>query len=335
LCLGNLARNGRVRLDYRVALRHILGKVESLGQPYGFKQALEEHLASLAGEAGLSRATILAYQSDLNRAVSCFAGQGKHAWDQITTADIVSYLAGLRRSGLAASSQVRHFSSLRGIFRFLQSENKLPGRDPTQFAGKIHLWNRIPQVLSPTECLDLIQSPRGEGWKAKRDRALFSLLYGGGLRISEATGLERIDLTLDGETSELPGLLRVKGKGNKERLVPFGGIGRAYLRNWLEAGRQHLPQSNDWVLLSRGGNRLDRSTAFRLVQTAAQKAGIQQPVHPHMLRHSCATHLLAGGGDLRSVQEFLGHANLQTTERYTHVEVGELKAYHKLSHPRG
>ncbi len=293
-----------------------------------------EYLASLAGEVGLSPNTIAAYSHDLKTAALFFARRGISSWARISTQDVVAFLGHGRKGGLSGATLARRLASLRGFYRHWMAENRTLGKDPTRFPGSTRLWNRLPQILSPTQALDLIDAPRGRGWKPLRDRALLALLYGAGLRASECCDLSLDDLSLKAP-AHTPGLLRVSGKGGKERLVPFGGKGKDRLQQWIDEGRGALSPRGPWVLLSKSGKRLDRTTVFRLVREFAASSGIDRKIHPHILRHSCATHLLAGGGDLRSVQEFLGHADLRTTERYTHVEVEELHALHKLHHPRG
>ncbi len=299
------------------------------------QEELAEYLGLLAGEAGLAPATLCAYRSDLEDARAFFGARRIRTWRRLTPELVAAWLENLRRRGSAGATLARHLASLRGLFRFLRAEGRLPGRDPTRLPGRIHLWKKLPQVLSVEEALRLMDAPPEEGWRPLRDRALLALLYGGGLRASEACGLRISDLSLRPRGDPGPGLLRVAGKGGKERYVPFGGLARERVEAWLTLGRSTRPGRAPWVLLSRGGKRLDRVRAFRLVREWAAKAGLPADLHPHVLRHSCATHLLAGGGDLRSVQEFLGHADLRTTEIYTHVEVEELQALHRLHHPRG
>jgi integrase/recombinase XerD len=311
--------------------------VESTGQTpaAALKAELLEYFAALAGEAGLATNTIAAYRRDLLGAADALGNHGIESWQKVEADDLANLLADRRAAGSAPASQVRLLSSLRGYYKFLRTENRLPGRDPTLFGGKVHLWKRLPDVLGPEECLQLVDAPPKQGWKGLRDRALLALLYGGGLRVSEAIDLKLGDLSLEIAGPGAPAILRVTGKGNKERLVPFGGSALTRLSGWLEMGRPAFHAQESWVLLSKSGRRLDRSNAFRLVRDWARAIGLQKEIHPHTLRHSCATHLLLGGGDLRSVQEFLGHSDLRTTERYTHVEVDELQALHRLHHPRG
>lgn len=316
----------------------ILVAAETEGQPVPteMQARIDEYVGSLAAEAGLAPLTIQAYRRDLKRAAS-FLGQRKIlTWQDLGADDIADLLAVTRTDGLAPASQVRLLSSLRGLFRWLRAEEGLEGRDPTRVTGKIHLWNRLPNVLSQEDARLLIDAPDSGTWIGQRDRALLALLYGGGLRVSEAVGLKLDGLSLRAFAGDdAPGVLHVLGKGSKERLVPFGGIARDRLEHWLEDGRKTRKQGSRFALLSKSGRGLDRHRAFRIVRKYALEVGLDAYTHPHILRHSCATHLLLGGGDLRSVQEFLGHADLRTTERYTHLEVEQLQSYHKLHHPRG
>ncbi len=307
--------------------------------PAAFAPEIRAWIASVAGEAGRSPHTAAAYRRDLEKAARLLHAAGRAAWQEVTAEDLAGVLAAARRQGAAPASQARLLASLRGFYRFLQAEGRGPEQDPTRFAGRVRLWRRLPEVLSPEEARALLDAPPAEDWKGQRDRALLALLYGGGLRVSEACGLHLGDLSLRaGARPEEPGLIRILGKGGRERLVPFGGLARERVETWLREGRPtrtaRTAERPPWVLLSRSGRALDRHRAWSLVREHARRAGIRRPLHPHILRHSCATHLLAGGGDLRSVQEFLGHADLRTTERYTHVEVDELRALHRLHHPR-
>lgn len=295
-----------------------------------------EYLAALAAEAGLAPNTLAAYRRDLARAQDLLGAAGLRRWEDLTPDRLARLLADLRAKGMAPATIQRLLSTLRGFFRWLRSEGRLDGRDPTRTGARLRLWDRLPEVLAPEEALALMRAPRGSGWRALRDRALLALLYGGGLRVSEACGLRMADLSLRAHPgATAAGVLRVIGKGSKERLVPFGGAARAALEAWLAEGRPGLAGGSDSVLLTKSGAALDRHQAFRIVRAAARVAGIARPIHPHTLRHSCATHLLLGGGDLRAVQEYLGHADLRTTERYVHVDAEQLQALHRLHHPRG
>lgn len=295
-----------------------------------------EYLANLAGERALAANTIAAYRQDLSQAIAFFAGLGRCRWEQISGKDLADFLADLQLQGKAPTTQARLLSSLRGLYRFFRDQGENPGRDPTQLAGRIRLWRTLPDILSPEQALQVLHAPSRQTWQGLRDRALLALLYGGGLRVSEACGLRLEDLNLELDSSHC--VLRVTGKGQKERLVPFEGGGRLAVEDWLQEGRPTRAlkpaKRPPWVLLSRTGKQLDRVRAFRIVRHWAVQCGLPASLHPHVLRHSCATHLLAGGGDLRGVQEFLGHTDLSTTERYTHVDVEDLRAEHRRLHPR-
>ncbi|MDP6964089.1 MAG: tyrosine-type recombinase/integrase [Planctomycetota bacterium] len=295
---------------------------------------IADYLASQAAEAGLARSTITAYRQDLARCATFLASSGVGDWSEIGPNTVVDLLASCSKDQLAPASQVRLLSSLRGFLKWHRAEFSVIGRDPLRTIGKIHLWKNLPQILSPDDSMALLDAPNPDSWLGVRDRALLSLLYGGGLRVSEAINLKKGDVNLTLATADRPGVMRVTGKGNKERLVPLGGIAAQRVEEWMELRSNKFisPQPN--LLLSKSGRSLDRHYAYRSVRKYALKANISQDVHPHILRHSCATHLLLGGGDLRSVQEFLGHADLRTTEHYTHVEVDELQNMHKLHHPR-
>ena len=311
---------------------------DSTGQfpPSPMDDRVAEYLGSLAAEAGLAVHTMAAYRRDLRRASSFFETRKLLDWKKLEPNHLAELMASARADGLAPASQVRLLSSLRGFFRWLRAEEGLEGRDPTRVSGKIHLWQRLPEILTPEEARTLLDQPSANTWIGQRDRALLALLYGGGLRVSEAIGVCLGDLHLSmAKDDGTPGMLQVRGKGNKERLVPYGGVARERLDVWLEDGRKTREGDSNNVLLSKSGKPLDRHRAFRIVRDHAVACGLSAHMHPHILRHSCATHLLIGGGDLRSVQEFLGHADLRTTERYTHLEVEQLQAYHKLHHPRG
>ncbi|MFT7517502.1 MAG: integrase/recombinase XerD [Myxococcota bacterium] len=302
--------------------------------PAQLSAIIAEYLASLAAEAGLARNSIIAYKQDLLKCGHFFAEKGCLELKNISAELIVDLLADSRQQGLAPASQIRIISTLRGLLRWYRAEHGFSGRDPLRTIGKINLWKKLPQVLSPEESMALLRSPGTDTWIGVRDRALLALLYGGGLRVSEAIDLKIGDLSLNLESDNRPGIMRVCGKGNKERLVPLGGIAGQRVTEWIEVRNKKFMHPQPTLLLSKSGRPLDRHFAYRAVKKYAALTGLKQNMHPHILRHSCATHLLLGGGDLRSVQEFLGHADLRTTEHYTHVEVEDLKIMHQLHHPR-
>jgi integrase/recombinase XerD len=242
--------------------------------------------------------------------------------------DLETYTAQLRADGLAATTIARRTAAARSFFRHLQ----LLGVRADNPAAGVQLPRRprpLPKTLSPAEAERLIEAAAGTEPRALRDQALVELLYGAGLRVSEAVGLDKAGVDLDGR------LVRVFGKGGKERVVPVGRAAVTALRRYLSRGRPFLDRRHrsELFLNARGGP-LTRAGAFLILRRLAEKAGLDpQRVHPHLLRHSFATHLLEGGADLRSVQEMLGHADLSTTELYTHVSDRRRREVYFQAHP--
>ena len=269
---------------------------------------LESFLA--VSRARLAPRTVESYRRDLED----FARRREAPIGTATTEEIESYLADLRAAGRSGSTLARRLAALRSFFR----HQTLIGAREDNPAAAIAAPRRtrpLPRTLSPGEVERLIEAAAGTTPRAFRDGALVELLYGAGLRVSEAVGLERAAVDLDER------LVRCTGKGGKERVVPIGRRAAEALRRYLARGRPFLDRRHrpELFLNSRGGG-LTRAGAFLILRTLAQRAGLEPSrVHPHLLRHSFATHLLEGGADLRSVQEMLGHADLATTELYTHV----------------
>jgi integrase/recombinase XerD len=283
---------------------------------------VERFLLVLA--ARRSPRTVDAYRRDL----ASLAVSRRGAVGEATVDDLERWLAAMRAEGLAPSTLARRVSAARTYFRHLN----LIGTRSDNPAAAIQLprrGRRLPRALSPAETERLIDAATGTSPRALRDRALVELLYGAGLRVSEAVGLEKGAVDLDSR------IVRVLGKGGKERLVPLGRPAAEAIRRYLALGRPHLDRRYrpDLFLNARGGP-LTRAGAFLILRRLAGKAGLEpERVHPHLLRHSFATHLLEGGADLRSVQEMLGHADLGTTERYTHVSDRRRREVYFDAHP--
>ncbi len=283
---------------------------------------VEGFLALLA--ARRSPRTVEAYARDL-RNLGAYLGRPVAS---ATVEELEGYAAQLRADGLSAATIARRQAAARSFFRHLQL---LGGRTDNPAAG-VPLPRRpkpLPKTLSPGEVERLIQAAGGVEPRALRDQALVELLYGAGLRVSEAVGLERGGVDLEGR------LVRVLGKGGKERIVPIGRPAAAALRRYLARGRPYLDRRHrpELFLNARGGP-LTRAGAFLILRRIAERAGLDPTrVHPHLLRHSFATHLLEGGADLRSVQEMLGHADLSTTELYTHVTDRRRRELYYRAHP--
>jgi integrase/recombinase XerD len=274
--------------------------------------------------ARLAPRTVEAYRRDLGH----FDGWLGASPATATPADLERYLAQLRADGLSAATIARRTAALRSFFR----HQMLVGTRTDNPAAELDLPRRhrkLPRTLSPSEVERLIEAATGTTPRAQRDRALVELLYGAGLRVSEAVGLERGGVDLDNR------LVRCTGKGGKERIVPLGRQAVDALRRYLAHGRPHLDRRHRRELfLNAQGGALTRAGAFLILRKLAEAAGLEpERVHPHLLRHSFATHLLDGGADLRSVQEMLGHADLGTTELYTHVSDRRRRDVYFRSHP--
>lgn len=306
-----------------------------------FRRPLRDFLAYLRVEAGLAAATLEAYQRDLRDLIEDLGPDHPGGPATIAPAAVASHLRRLHtQRGMEASSITRHLASTRMFFRYLLANGRI-AEDPTRLLERPTRWRRLPGVLSPRQMKKLIDAPAPETGKLwLRDRALLELMYAAGLRASEV-GRLRIS-----EYNSTLAVLLIHGKGNKQRLVPIGMPAQratdeylAELRPRLVAGRPRPPErggdgdERGRLLLSATGRPLERVAVWQIVRRHAARAGLAK-VHPHMLRHSFATHLLAGGADLRVVQELLGHADISTTQIYTHVDRTQLKEVIRRHHPR-
>ena len=290
---------------------------------------IESFVEYLRSECHLSENTVTAYHRDLRRFYVWLANRPV---PQLTIQELADYAGWLHDRKLAPASIARHLASLRIFFRYLQLEGLL--RDNlAELLGSQKLWERVPHVLTPGMVERLLDSPKAGEPMWRRDRALLELLYATGCRASEISHLQLVDAHLD------EGYCLCKGKGNKERLVPLGRRAIQAVRDYLTHERpkcvSHRSPPPPWLLVSRRGLRLRRERIWELFKRFAATAGISADMSPHTLRHSFATHLLAGGADLRQVQEMLGHASIATTQIYTHVDPTRLKKVHKQFHPRG
>lgn len=290
---------------------------------------LEPFTDFLALEAGHSRNTVESYRRDLLRLITYASARGIAGPGEVTSALLRDFVYSLKDVGLAGATIRRQLSALRTYFGFLVGEG-LIGRDPSERLDAPQRWRTLPEVLSVDEVDRLLISPQLDDRLAWRDRALLELAYGAGLRVSELCSLTVRDLLL------ADGLVRIMGKGGKERLVPLGRKVIGTLGVYLHGLRVELDkgQTEGRVLLNARGKPLSRVGAWGIVKRHAEAAGIGKAVTPHTLRHSFATHLLEGGADLRAVQEMLGHADLSTTQIYTHVDREYLRSVHRRFHPR-
>jgi integrase/recombinase XerD len=297
---------------------------------------IREYLDYLAVECGLAESSRAAYRRDLERFVRYLqseAGEGRATIGAaVVEADHVrAFLWVEERRGLAPPSRARALVAIKGLFKFLVGERRL-AKSPLDLVDPPRLGKTVPRVLSNEAVTNLLEAPWPGGALGVRDRAVLELLYATGARVSEVCGLDVATLRLD------LGYARVVGKGRKERIVPVGRAAIAAVEEYVVEARPRLLKADRpmeaALFLSRGGRRLDRHAMWRLIVRRAQAIGVRPVPSPHTLRHSFATHLLSGGAGVRAVQELLGHANVATTQVYTHVDGARLRAIHSRFHPR-
>jgi integrase/recombinase XerD len=296
-----------------------------------FEHDVLDFLAYLEFERGLSRNTLEAYRSDLLQFGRFLEGRGLTAAGVSTAQlnDFLAELAGSNGQGASPATVHRKAACLRSFYRHLRREGVLQ-TDPTASLTAPRRGRKLPQVLTRGEVDKLLAQPRGTSPTALRDKALLELMYACGLRASEAIGLEVSDVDVE------EGMLRARGKGSKERIVPVGHGATDAVTRYLERGRAALvgARAESHLFVNFRGGSLTRQGLYKIVRRHATSAGLQDKMSPHTLRHTFATHLLAGGCDLRSVQEMLGHADVATTQLYTHLSSERLKDVYFRAHPR-
>jgi integrase/recombinase XerD len=290
-------------------------------------EVLTRFLDYLSVERGLSHNTVTSYQRDLNRYLRIMKGA---APDSIRQSDIVDFLSRLASSGISPSSTARNLAAIRGFHKFLITDG-LARTDPTVNLETPKRWKRLPQSLAAADVNLLLNQPDVLTNLGLRDKAMMELLYATGLRVSELVGLRMQNINLE------RGFLIVIGKGSKERAVPMGETAVDALREYLSRARSVLLQdaSSDVLFISSRKKGMTRQMFWERIKLYTAKAGITGNISPHTLRHSFATHLLDNGADLRAVQAMLGHADISTTQIYTHVSRERLKRIHEKHHPRG
>jgi integrase/recombinase XerD len=290
-------------------------------------------LSYMRVEKGLSQNTILAYGRDLKRFDAFLAGRHKKKVDSVNREDIVDFLSSLYRQKLDSRSVSRYLVSLRSFFKYAMTE-ELVRQDPTENLESPKIRQSLPTYLRKEEMDRLMEAPNTATPVGLRDRAMLEVLYSTGLRVSELLNLRISDLDMR------MGCVRCVGKGDKERLVPIGRKAIAAVEGYLAGARPKFlrpgapPPHNHVLFLTRAGRRLSRITIWKILHDYGVKLGLRGRLTPHKLRHSFATHLLEGGADLRSVQLMLGHADISTTQIYTHVVEERLKEIYKAHHPR-
>ena len=292
---------------------------------------LKEYLNVLRLEKNLSVNTISSYRNDINSLINFLDSLKINDPSLVDNKLLNSFFINLQELGLSNTSAARYYSSIKGFFSYLFS-NKYIKANPVEKVMPPKLSKNLPSVLSLGEIDSILLKPDVENKLGLRDRGILEVLYACGLRVSELIGLKISDLFFDEE------IIRVLGKGSKERLVPIGSSAIKWTKEYLTKSRPMLAKkakSENVVFLNNRGSKLSRMGVWKIVDQYVKEAGIQKEVHPHTFRHSFATHLLEGGADLRAVQEMLGHADISTTQIYTHIDRDYIKQVHKQFHPRG
>lgn len=293
--------------------------------------ALDEFLNHLKAERHLAANTLEAYGRDLRKFTTSLEDQEVETLEEIQQENIVEFMVGLQEAGLTSRSVVRHLVSVRMFLKFLQKERRIQ-HDPAGNVEAPKLWKRLPDVITHQDVETLLTAPDISTPRGLRDACMLEVLYATGLRISELVALGVGDINLE------LGFVRTTGKGSKERLVPMGRIAQELLRGYLHDARPSLLReepTTDLFITRETGKRMTRQAFWKIIKKYALTAGIQANISPHKLRHSFATHLLERGAELRAVQLMLGHADIATTQIYTHVSGERLKDVHDRFHPRG
>lgn len=293
------------------------------------KELIDSFLDYLNVERGLSKNTMVSYHRDLDFYLDFLEHRHIEALSRVTRSDIGDFMLQQKDKGIAANSIARRLAAIRMFHRFLLRERILKD-DPTTLIESPKLSKKIPDALSLNEVEALLAQPNARDTQGLRDKAILEVFYATGMRVSEVVNLRTDNLNLE------VGFLRCIGKGNKERVIPLGRKAIESVKKYLQDSRPRLlhKKESEFLFVSRLGKSISRQSLWKLIRHYAAGAGIKKPMRPHILRHSFATHLLERGADLRSVQELLGHANISTTQIYTHINKDRLKSIHKMYHPR-
>lgn len=295
------------------------------------KYLVTDFIHYLRVEKGLAANTITSYNRDLSTYIQFLQSTEKiESLEQVSRPLILKFLAVLKDSGKSSKTIARHISSIRSFHQFLLREKRIES-DPTVHIDLPKHEKSLPKVLNLNEVEALLEVPKKSGPYSLRDKAMLEVLYATGLRVSELVGLNV------GDVHTMLGFVRCIGKGNKERIVPLGSKAKEALETYMSKGRIRLVNNKnktEALFLNHHGNRLTRQGFWKILKQLTEAAGIKKPLTPHTLRHSFATHLLENGADLRAVQEMLGHADISTTQIYTHVSKARLKDVYKQYHPR-
>lgn len=292
---------------------------------------LKEYLAHIKLEKNLSQNTVVSYKNDINAFISFLKDSSVDDPSNITSDHIRRFFKTIKELGLSGSSSARYFSSLKGFFLYLL-KNKYILKNPIEKITAPKISKKLPGVLNIPEIEKILSAPKVQDKLGLRDKTILELFYACGTRVSELINLKVNDLFFDDE------IIRVFGKGSKERLIPIGSSAIKWIGKYLKKSRPLLmkkSKSENNLFLNSHGTKLSRMGIWKIIDKYVKEAGIKKKVHPHTFRHSFATHLLEGGADLRAVQEMLGHADISTTQIYTHIDRDYIKQVHKQYHPRG
>ena len=295
------------------------------------EEFLKEYLTILRYEKNLSENTANSYKSDLQKFLTFLSESKVKDFSEVTSNIIAKFFERQRKLGVDSATSARYMSSIKGFFRFLENNSYIE-KNPTEKLSPVKKARKLPAVLTLPEIEMILNAPQTSETTGLRDKAILETFYSSGLRVSELINLKINDLFFDDE------VIRVLGKGSKERIVPIGSSAIKWLKEYLIRSRPHLEKkskSQNFVFLNKRGTKLSRMWIWKIFGNYAKEAGISKNIHPHIFRHSFATHLLEGGADLRAVQEMLGHADISTTQIYTHVDRNYIKQVHKDHHPRG
>ncbi|KAF0139651.1 MAG: tyrosine recombinase XerD [Stygiobacter sp.] len=295
------------------------------------EQFVKEFISILRYEKNLSDNTAKSYQSDLKQLLEYCTENKISDWNQIKSRTLAEFFETLRKNDCSSATTARYMTSFKKFFQFLE-ESKFIEKNPTTTLGRVKLSRKLPSVLSVEEIEKILNAPSTEDKSGLRDKAILEMFYSSGLRVSELINLKINDLYFDEE------VVRVFGKGSKERIVPMGSSAIKWVKEYLIKARplfEKKDKSQGYIFLNNRGTKISRTSIWKLVDHYGKEAGLQKEIHPHLFRHSFATHLLEGGADLRAVQEMLGHSDISTTQIYTHVDRQYIKQIHKDHHPRG
>lgn len=293
------------------------------------QDTLQDYLNYLSVERGLSKNTLESYARDLRQYLSYLKDKKKLKLSETTQATVIGYLLQMQAKGKATATLSRSLAAIKSYYHFLFREERIE-RDPTMNLDAPKQEKRLPRVLSVEDVERLLEQPDLKVPSGIRDRAMLEVLYATGLRVSELVFLKVSDVNLE------MGYIKCLGKGSKERIVPLGSMALKYVRHYLEHARRFLASSlhEDTLFLNHHGHRLTRQGFWKIIKKYAENIQLEEEITPHTLRHSFATHLLENGADLRSVQEMLGHADIATTQIYTHLTKNKIKEVYDKTHPR-